>query len=283
VKEVINPLRASGGADRESRDRARKNAPLAVKALDRLVSVQDYEDFARIYAGIGKAHAVEMTDGRSQIVHVTIAGADDIPIDETSDLFRNLRQALHDFGDPFQPIRLAVRELMMIVISARVRILPDYQWEPVVVRVRDALLDALGFESRELGQDVLLSEVISVMQAVRGVAYVDVDTFGGIPEKIKENGERRLLTPDEISESVDCLSTQWTQDDMEAWCKGKEENEECEKYTECKKYGNVEKTKGVRQRLRVNLAGLEGGVIRPAQLAFLTPDVPETLILNRIE
>lgn len=256
VKEVINPLRASGGANRESRDGARKNAPLAVKALDRLVSVQDYEDFARTYAGIGKARAVEMTDGRRQIVHVTIAGADDIPIEETSDLFRNLRQALHDFGDPFQPIRLAVRELMMIVISARVRILPDYQWEPVVLRVREALLDALGFESRELGQDVLLSEVISVMQAVRGVAYVDVDTFGGVPEKQpdeSEPGERRLLTPDEITGRVQELITA------------------------------SEEMKRPEARLRVNLADFEQGAMRPAQIAFLTPDVPETLILNPIE
>jgi len=256
VKEVINPLRASGGADRENRDRARKNAPLAVKALDRLVSVQDYEDFARIYAGIGKAHAVEMTDGRRQIVHVTIAGADDIPIDETSDLFMNLRQALHDSGDPFQPIRLAVRELMMIVISARVRILPDYQWEPVVVLVRDALLNAFGFESRELGQDVLLSEVISVMQAVRGVAYVDVDTFGGVPEKQADElvpGERRLLIPEEIAGRVqELISASEEMNRPEA-------------------------------RLRVNLADFEQGAIRPAQLAFLTPEVPETLILNRIE
>jgi len=256
VKEVINPLRASGGADRERRERARNNAPLAVKALDRLVSVQDYEDFACIYAGIGKAHAVEITDGRRQVVHVTIAGADDIPIDETSDLFRNLRQALHDFGDPFQPIRLAVRELMMIVISARVRILPDYQWEPVIVRVRDTLLGAFGFESRELGQDVLLSEVISVMQAVRGVAYVDVDTFGGVPEKQpdeSEPGERRLLTPDEIAGRVQEL------------------------------IAASEEMKRPVARLRVNLADFEQGALRPAQLAFLTADVPETLILNRIE
>jgi len=42
AKDVINPLAASGGADKESRDQARKNAPLAVMALDRLVSVQDY-------------------------------------------------------------------------------------------------------------------------------------------------------------------------------------------------------------------------------------------------
>lgn len=256
VKEVINPLRASGGADRESRDGARKNVPLAVKALDRLVSVQDYEDFARTYAGIGKARAAEMSDGRRQIVHVTIAGADDIPIDEASDLFRNLRQALHDFGDPYQPIRLAVRELMMIVISARVRLLPDYQWEPVVMQVREALLDVFGFEPRELGQDVLLSEVIRVMQAVGGVAYVDVDTFGGVPERQpddSEPGERRLLTPDEIAERVQEL-------------------------IDASAVMNRPET-----RLRVNLADFEQGALRPAQLAFLAPDVPETLILNRIE
>jgi hypothetical protein len=259
---------------------------LAVKALDRLVSVQDYKDFARLYAGIGKSDAIEITNGRQQLVHVTIAGADDIPIDETSDLFINLRQALHDFGDPFQPIQLAIRELMFIVISANVQIKADYQWEAVVTNLRTALLKAFGFERRELGQDVALSEVISVMQAVHGVAYVDVDTFGGIPEKINENGGRRLLTPGEISESVDCLSTQWSQDDMEALCEEDGESEhstECKKYIGCKKYGNIQKTKGARQRLRVNLAGLDGSVIRPAQLAFLTPDVPDTLILNQIK
>ena len=58
---VLEP--ASGGAGKETRDQARKNAPLAVMALDRLVSVQDYEDFARVFAGIGKARAVELSDG----------------------------------------------------------------------------------------------------------------------------------------------------------------------------------------------------------------------------
>ncbi len=286
AKEVINPLRASGGADRESRDQARMSAPLAVMALDRLVSVRDYKDFSRLYAGIGKSIAVEISDGHKQLVHVTVAGADDIPIDETSDLFLNLRQALHDFGDPFQPLQLAIRELMLIVISAKVKIQADYQWEPVVTELRTALLDALGFERRELGQDVVLSEVISVMQAVPGVTYVDVDNFGGIPEKINENGGRRLLTPDEIAESVTCFSTQWSQDDMASWCQlgGEHEQEnECMDYKNCKKYGDVTQTRGVSQRLRVNLAALEGEVIRPAQLAFLTPDVADTLILNQIK
>lgn len=286
VKEVINPLRASGGADRENRDQARKSAPLAVMALDRLVSVRDYKDFARLYAGIGKSTALEISNGHQQLVHVTIAGADGIPIDETSDLFLNLRQALLDFGDPYQPLKLAIRELMFIVISANVKIKTDYQWEPVVAELRATLLDTFGFEQRELGQDVVLSEVIGVMQSVRGIEYVDIDVFGGIPEKIKDGDDRRLLTPDEIAESVNCFTTQWSQDDMEVWCDEESENrnnEECIKYTECKKYGNVENIKGVSQRLRVNLAAYEGDVMRPAQLAFLTPDVPDTLILNQIK
>jgi predicted phage baseplate assembly protein len=254
VKEVINPLRATGGADRESRDQARKNAPLAVKALDRLVSVQDYEDFARTYAGVGKAHAVELSDGRRQLVHVTIAGADDIPIDKNSDLYRNLRQALLDFGDPYQSLQLEIRELMLIVISARIRILPEYQWEPVVTQVRTALLDAFSFERRELGQDVILSEVINVMQAVRGVAYVDVDLLRGIPEQIADAGQRRLLTPEEITNSV----SQPFRDERD----------------------NI--LKEPLSRITVNLSGRENDTVRPAQLAFLTPEVSATLILNQI-
>ncbi|MGZ8916395.1 MAG: putative baseplate assembly protein, partial [Methylobacter sp.] len=279
VKDVINPLRASGGADKETRDQARQHIPLAVKALDRLVSTQDYEDFSRIFAGIGKAFAVELSDGRFPLIHVTIAGAGDIPIDLNSDLFNNLRQALHDFGDPFQKIQLAVRELLMIVIEAKVAILPDYQWEAVVTKVRAALLDHFSFERRELGQDVILSEVISVMQSVQGVAYVDVNAFGGVPEKqalteseivelttagtLPADG-RRFLTPDEIANEVRKIIRriqQLTRDQIEALPASGELR--------------------IPERIVVNLP-VQAKFIRPAQLAFLSPDVPETLILKQI-
>jgi predicted phage baseplate assembly protein len=177
LKEVVNPLPATGGADPDSRDAARRNAPLAVTALDRLVSVQDYEDFARLYAGIGKASAARLSDGRRQLVHVTIAGVDDIPIDPTSDLFAALSSALRLYGDPVVPVAVAVRDLLVIVLAAKVRVLPDYAWELVEPHVRAALLEAFGFERRELGQDVLSSEVLSVIQAVPGVAFVDLDTL----------------------------------------------------------------------------------------------------------
>ena len=249
VKEVINPQRATGGADPESRDQARKNTPLAVLALDRLVSTRDYADFARTFGGVGKAFAARLSDGQSEIVHVTIAGAGDAPIDETSDLLRNLRLALTQFGDPAMPVRVAVRELRLLVAAAGVRLLPDYVWEKVAPKIRAKMLDTFSFEARELGQDVLLSEVISAMQAVAGVAYVDVDALGGVAER---NDDGTVRTPNELTDAAQDIVTA-----------GKPE-----------------------QRVRVNLPELprtSDGIIRPAQLAYLVPEVPDTLILNLIE
>ena len=262
VKSVVNPMRASGGADRETRDQARRNAPLGVTALDRLVSVWDYAHVPRTFAGIGKAAARRFSDGHRELVHVTIAGADDIPIDETSDLYRNLVDALRRYGDPYQPFQVDLRELLLLVISANVQILPDHQWEVVAAAIRAHLLETFSFERRDLGQDVLLGEVISAIQGVAGVAYVDVDVFGGIPEKTadvvwdgtKQRIVRRLVTPQEIAIVVQELLD-----------------------SPMVNLGDPKK-----QRLGVNVAGFDG-VIHPAQLALLSPNVPDTLILNRIE
>jgi predicted phage baseplate assembly protein len=241
---VTNPLPATGGADRDSRDQARRNAPLAVTALDRLVSVRDYEDFARTFAGIGKASATRLSDGARQLVHLTIAGVDDIPIAEDSDLYRNLDQSLRRFGDPYQPLRVEVRELILLIISAGVRVLPDYRWESVEPKIRAALLDTFSFERRELGQDAVLSEVIGTIQHVPGVAYVDVDTFGPLPEKSAGADIPLREIPGKIQELA---------------AEG-----------------------GPRPRVLVKMAGPREGAIRPAQLAFLTPHVPDTLILKEI-
>ncbi len=182
VKDVINPIRASGGADKEARDQARRNAPLAVLALDRLVSTQDYADFARTFGGVGKAAAERITDGRRQFVRVTIAGVEDIPIEVTSDLYRNLNSALRRYGDPYLPIELKVRDRLALVVSANVHLLADYLWDAVEPKIRAAMLDAFGFETLELGDDLLLSRAIEVMQGVTGVDYVDVDVFDTISD-----------------------------------------------------------------------------------------------------
>lgn len=255
VKSVINPLRASGGADKENRDQARDNAPLAVMALDRLVSLTDYAYFTRTFAGIAKADARRLSDGRRELVHITIAGADDIPIDPASDLYRNLLAALTRLGDVGLTVQVEMREMVVLVLSAKVRLAPDYLWDPVVTEIRARLLDEFGFQKRALGQPALLCEFISVIQNTEGVAYVDVDALGGIPEKKTDKGTRRLLTLPEmaniVQEIVNAPST-------------------------------FPKAARPLDRVNADIAGVEKGVLHPAQLAIFTPAVPDTLILNQI-
>jgi predicted phage baseplate assembly protein len=183
VKEVMNPIRASGGADRETRDEVRKNAPLALIALDRLVATSDYAAFSLTFAGIGKAAAFRNTDGHQQWVHVAVAGARDIPIETTSDLYRNLKQALHRFGDPYLPIEVKVRDRSALVVSANIKVDPDYQWEMLEPKIRAAMLDRFSFERMDLGQDALLSDAVRAIQTLRGVVYVDVDVFDSVSEQ----------------------------------------------------------------------------------------------------
>ncbi len=259
VKAVVNPLRASGGADREDRDLARANAPLAVAAMERLVSVSDYADFARTFAGIAKASAVRASDGRRELLLLTIAGVDDAPIEPTSDLYRNLLAALRRLGDPDLPLRLMPRELRALVLSAGVAVRPDHRFEDVAPAIRDTLLRRFGFAQRALGQGVCLAELIAAMQGVRGVSHVDVDAFGAIPEKFTDDdGVRRLMTQSLIRSVVTGMLHP--------------EPSASRKPHSARLPPDVIAFPGGRER----------GVLRPAELTIFSPDVPDTLILNAL-
>jgi hypothetical protein len=197
---VINPLPSSGGADRDTADMGRRNAPLAVMALDRLVSVQDYADFSRTYAGIGKAAAAKLSDGHKSVVYVTIAGAGDIPIDVNSDLYANLLQSLYTYGDPYQPVQIGIRKVRLLVISVNVALLPDYQWEAVEPVIRAAMLAAFGFDARDLGQPAFLSEAVRVIQQIEGVSYCDPLIFDSVGEDV---------TAEELASLAKTLKTRW--------------------------------------------------------------------------
>jgi hypothetical protein len=181
VKSVTNPLAATGGADREGIDEARDNTPRGLSFLERLVSVRDYEDFARASAGIGRARATPAADAYGRpAVNVVVAGSGDIPIDETSELFRNLHQALTDYGDPAVTVQPSVRRRLALLIAAQFAVSADYLWDDVAVNIRAALLDTFGFGRRDFGQPAYPSEVIRAVQDVDGVIAVHLEDFRGL-------------------------------------------------------------------------------------------------------
>lgn len=184
VTAVTNPQPATGGADADGPGLTRRTIPLAVSALDRLVSVTDYEDFARSRAGIGRASAREIFDGRRRVLHMTVAGVDDIAIADDSEVLRALRSSLAQYGDSRLPVRVDVRELVLLLLAARVKVARDHTWTVVEPRLRQALLGEFGSGRRELGESAQLSDVLATAHRVPGVDYMDVDVFTGVPASV---------------------------------------------------------------------------------------------------
>ena len=176
LKGVSNPLPASGAADAEERDDARENAPLTILTLDRIVSLQDYEDFARAFAGIGKALATWTWNGERRGVLVTIAGPAGATIAKKGDPYEKLLASMLASGDPTVPLTVESYTPRLFRIIARVKVKqPDYLPEKVLPVVEQKLRDEFSFDARRFGQPVALSEVVKVMQSVEGVVAVDVD------------------------------------------------------------------------------------------------------------
>ncbi len=184
VRAVSNPRPASGGADPEDADDARRNAAAGVTALDRLVGVQDYLDFARSFAGVGKADAVLAHGSGQPTMVVTIAGQDAAPIQPDSELLRSLGDVLLLYGDSSQAVVVLPAHNLRVVLSARIGLRPNYVWEFVEPRLRTTLLDRFGYARRQLGRSLWRSEVLAAMHGVQGVADVNLEILTFLPEPV---------------------------------------------------------------------------------------------------
>lgn len=175
LKAVSNPVAASGGTDAEAGDEARRNAPLRVRTLDRIVSLRDFEDFAAAFTGIGKAQAVWLWDGERRMVHLSVAGTDGAPLDPNGALYRNLLAAIDSARPPHQPLRVSPCHDLRFGLTAGLWVAPDYEAEKVLAAAGRALESAFGFAARAFGQPVTGSEVLAALQGVAGVIGADLD------------------------------------------------------------------------------------------------------------
>ena len=174
VTGATNPAPATGGEDAETLARARDNAPLTVLTLDRAVSIDDYANFARAFAGIDKAHALWIPAGPARGVLLSIAGIDGAPVPESSDTYINLRKALATYGDPLVPLRLLNYRDARFRCRLSVKVDAAFAPDAVLVAVDAALRTAFSFARRAFGQTVSIDEVAAVAQDVAGVIAVHV-------------------------------------------------------------------------------------------------------------
>ncbi len=177
LKGVSNPLPAAGGDDPEPRDMARRNAPLTTLTLDRLVSLQDYEDFTRAFAGVAKAQAAWLWDGGQRTVFITVAGPNGLPVNPGERTYDSLVKAIGRYGLPYQPYQVAAYAPLQFGLQARVEVDPLRTPDVVLEDVRAALRAAFGFDARDFAHGVASSQVLAVIQNVPGVLMADLNTL----------------------------------------------------------------------------------------------------------
>jgi len=181
LQKVTNPLAPTGAADPEGRDQARQNAPFTVMTLGRVVSLQDFEDFARAFAGIGKAQAEWLWDGEARVVHLTIAASaasgGDYRVALTSKLFKNLRAGIDAARDTTQRLLIDTYTPLSFRLKARLLVDPAYLPDKVVKVVESALKTAYSFGKRLFGQSVSRGEILALIQGVEGVDATFLDAL----------------------------------------------------------------------------------------------------------
>jgi predicted phage baseplate assembly protein len=195
VTAVTNPLSPTDAADPEDEEDARRNAPLPMLTLDRIVSLTDYENFARAFAGIGKANAIWIWDGQKRIVYLTIASEIGLAVEPSSALYQNLVTAIDNYKDPTTRFKIGAPILKIFNVRARILISNGFEFENVKVEVEEVLRNKFSFDARDFGQHVTISEVISVIQNVDGVLATDIDYL----YLTEESPKLKKLIPSKIS------------------------------------------------------------------------------------
>jgi hypothetical protein len=201
------------------------------------------------------------------------------------------------------PVLVAVREPLLLVLSAGVSIDPAYSWDLVEPAVRAAALAAAGFEAQDLGQPVYLSAIVAAMQAVSGVQYVDVDLFTALPataNPVELAGKLLGLSgPSAVAQVIEAMLARY---EPLTYTTGQDPVGDPDTLTRIALRHGI--TVAALAALNPGLAAvrladhvppqltgvqlLDGMTltvspgIRPAQLAMMRPDVPQALILRSI-
>jgi hypothetical protein len=178
LSSSTNPDGASGGADPDTADAARSSAPLHVLTLGRVVSLDDYQNFADAFAGIAEALATWTWFGRSRGIFLTVAGANGAQLKSDDPTLVNLVKSLQGSGNPFLPLRVASYSPVLFEVGGLVKIDTDnYDQTLVLAAIWQALMNSFSFDQRQLGQGVAQSEVITAIQSIAGVVAVSLTVF----------------------------------------------------------------------------------------------------------
>lgn len=172
---VVNPLAASGGAERESIEHARAHAPYVFRSGQRAVTATDYAALAENVPGVTRAIAVAPSWNHVDVYVVDSAGA--------APTCRLRAQVLTYLAERAMVTALvSVRQPVFVRVDLAVTVgaEPTFYRADVRSRVEKALGALFDLERIGFGQSFYLSKIYEAVESQPGVAYSRVTTFAGV-------------------------------------------------------------------------------------------------------
>ena len=178
LQTVTNPGAATGGADPASPADAQQSAPLPTLTLGRVVSLEDYQNFALGFAGIAMALATWTWFGNIRGIFLTLAGEGGTLLDPSDQVVVNLMQAYQNYGLPNVPVLPVSYVPQNFEVAMQIMVdSPTYDPAIVIPEVWQALTAAFAFGQLAPGQSVAASQVVSIAQQIAGVTAVNLTAF----------------------------------------------------------------------------------------------------------
>lgn len=173
---VTNVSATSGGADAESTDSIRINAPKAFRTMNRAVSLDDYETLALQVPGVAKAKAVS-SGAYTITLYVVPSGGGTVS--------STLKSTIQSYfvGKTPPSVSLTVKSYVAVYPDIRVTLTstdPAYDTVVLKAQVIQALYDLLAFDAVTLNDTIYESDI---RRAAEGIKGVNVATVTGLAKK----------------------------------------------------------------------------------------------------
>lgn len=176
---VSNQSAATGGSDAESTDSIRINAPLALKSLNRAVSLKDYASLALQVPGVAKSMA-EAENFSSVILYLRPFGDTGVnPLGDPTPVFDELAVRVAAFFEEKAPPNTSLTILpptyVPVNITVTINLLKEYKQSTLINQSLAAIRELFSDDNIFFGQRFTQQDIISALTAIPGIEYSTVN------------------------------------------------------------------------------------------------------------
>lgn len=205
IKEVRNPLPATGGTDPEPLEEVRLYAPQAFRTQERAVTEADYAAMAELHPEVQRAAATLVWTGSWYTVFITADRKGGLPVDPEFE--ETLRSFLERFRLAGHDIEIESPRFVPLDIAFTVCVAPGYLRSSVRQMLMETFSSAefpdgrRGFfhpDNFTFGQPVYLSRIVALAMKLPGVMWIDTSSrpphrFKRWKEPAREELERGVM------------------------------------------------------------------------------------------